>query len=340
MNTEPHKTAMHDATATLSDDVLALDPAHETERIVTLIRTQTRAFKKQGAVVALSGGIDSSVVGALCVRALGAARVHGLSLPERDSDTATPALSDTIIAALGIDHTTIDITPILTSLDCYAQRVAAVQTVIPEFTAEWAFKLFLPPAASPDGYRLYSVVAVSPTGERITRRLTSSAYLEILAATNDKQRVRKLLEYYHADRRNYLVAGTPNLLEADQGFFVKLGDGAADIKPIAHLYKSQVYALADYLEVPAEIRSRPPTTDTYSLSQSQEEFYFSLPYRQMDLCLYAYRHGITTAAVATYLGWELEQATRLFSDIRAKHEMSRYLHAAPVALHETETPSP
>ena len=123
----------------------------------------------------------------------------------------------------------------------------------------------------------------SPSRPRATaarRRLTATAYREIVAATNFKQRVRKMLEYYHADRLDYAVVGTPNRLEYDQGFFVKNGDGSADVKPIAHLYKTQVYQLAEALGVPAEIRERPPTTDTYALQQSQEEFYFSRPVRQ------------------------------------------------------------
>ena len=145
----------------------------------------------------------------------------------------------------------------------------------------------LPSVVDSDMYRLFSVVVQAPDGTQKRARLTHEAYLSIVAATNFKQRSRKMLEYYHADRLNYAVAGTPNLLEYDQGFFVKLGDGAADLKPIAHLYKTQVYALAAALGVPEEIRSRPPSTDTYSLPQTQEEFYFSLPYDQMDLCLYA-----------------------------------------------------
>ena len=59
-----------------------------------------------------------------------------------------------------------------------------------------------------------------------------------------KQRTRKQIEYYHTDQLNYAVPGTPNRLEYDPGFLVRNGDGAADSKPIAHLYKSRVYPLA------------------------------------------------------------------------------------------------
>jgi NAD+ synthase len=180
-----------------------------------------------------------------------------------------------------------------------------------------------------DSFRLYSVVVMAPDGSHAKHRLTPESYLGIVAATNFKQRVRKMLEYYHADRLNYAVAGTPNRLEYDQGFFVKLGDGSADVKPIAHLYKSQVYALAEYLGVPEEIRSRPPTTDTYSLPQSQEEFYFSLPYELMDLCLFGKNNGASVEAVADAAGLTAEQVSRVFRDIDQKRKTTQHLHLGP-----------
>jgi NAD+ synthase len=129
---------------------------------------------------------------------------------------------------------------------------------------------------------------------------------------------------------NYAVSGTPNRLEYDQGFFVKLGDGAADVKPIAHLYKTQVYQLAAFLQLPETIRSRPPTTDTYSLPQSQEEFYFSLPYDKMDLVLYGKNNGFCASDVGPALGFTAEQVERVFRDIDGKRRMAQYLHASPV----------
>jgi NAD+ synthase len=149
-----------------------------------------------------------------------------------------------------------------------------------------------------------------------------------------KQRTRKQMEYYHADRLNYAVLGTPNRLEYDQGFFVKLGDGAADVKPIAHLYKSQVYQLAEFLGLPEEVRTRPPTTDTYSLPQGQDEFYFSLPYEAMDLCLYGKNHGVAAAEVAAAVGLTPPQVEHVFADIDRKRSTTRYLHLAPLLAGE------
>jgi NAD+ synthase len=283
-------------------------------------------------VVALSGGIDSSVVAAACVAAVGPQRVLGLHMPDRESSDETVRLSTLMADSLGIASTLEDITPILEAAGCYRRRDDAIRTVEPDFGPRWKSKIVLPDVVESNQYRLYSVVVESPEGAQTKHRLSSAAYLEIVAATNFKQRARKMMEYHHADRLNYAVAGTPNRLEYDQGFFVKLGDGAADIKPIAHLYKSQVYQLAEHLGVPAEIRSRPPTTDTYSLPQSQEEFYFSLPHEQMDLCLYGLNNDIPVEDVAAAAGLTVEQLARVYGDIDQKRRTTQYLHLAPVLV--------
>jgi NAD+ synthase len=181
-------------------------------------------------------------------------------------------------------------------------------------------------------YAVSSLVVETPEGERRELRLTAEAYQGIVAATNMKQRTRKQMEYYHADRLNYAVIGTPNLLEYDQGFFVKNGDGAADLKPISHLYKSQVYQLAAHLGVPEEICQRAPTTDTWSLAQSQEEFYFSLPYGRMDLCLYGLNNGLPAASVAAAAGLSVAQVEAVWADIARKRVATAYLHMAPVLV--------
>jgi NAD+ synthase len=201
--------------------------------------------------------------------------------------------------------------------------------VIPQFGEGCKFKIVLPSVLGTDAYRLFTLVAQSPEGESVEARLPANEYLTIVAATNFKQRTRKMLEYFHADALNYAVVGTPNRLEYDQGFFVKLGDGAADAKPIAHLYKTQVYALAEYLEVPERIRSRKPTTDTYSLPQGQDEFYFSLPFDQMDLCLYGRNNGIAPEDLAEALGIGAEDVQRVYDDIDQKRRTTRYLHLSP-----------
>ena len=320
-----------------STDLLRIDAAAETDRIAAAIReiilTQ---FHRKGAVVAVSGGIDSGVVAALCTRALGPDRVIALFLPEADSSAESLRLGQLLARRLGVRTFQEDITAMLEAVGCYRRRDDAIRTVVPEYGAGYKSKIVLPNLVDTDGYALFSLVAKSPTGETRKVRLPLNAYLGILAATNFKQRTRKMMEYYYADRFHYAVAGTPNRLEYDQGFFVKNGDGAADLKPIAHLYKSQVYQLADYLGVPEEIQRRPPTTDTYSLEQSQEEFYFSMPLAKMDVCLYGKDHGIPAADLAASVGLTSEQVTRVYEMIESKRRSTRYLGMAPVLVRPLE----
>lgn len=311
-------------------DVFALDEEAEVARISEMIRSYLVRHKRKGAVVAVSGGIDSSVVAALCVRALGPERVFGLHMPESESAEETLDFSRSLTDALGFDSVLEDISPLLAAAGCYRRRDDAIRRVVPDYGPDHKSKIVLPSVVDSDSLRLYSVVVQAPDGRQSTHRLTADAYLEIVAATNFKQRSRKMLEYFHADRLNYAVAGTPNRLEYDQGFFVKLGDGSADVKPIAHLYKTQVYALAAYLGVPQKIRDRPSTTDTYSLPQSQEEFYFSLPYDRMDLCLYALNHDVPLEAVTEATGLAPDQVARVYRDIEQKRRTTAYLHEPPV----------
>lgn len=318
----------------LGPESLRIDEAAETERISERIRAYMRRTRRKGAVVAVSGGIDSSVVAALCVHALGADRVFAIQMPEAESADETLDISSELIRSLGVDSTYENISPMLEAFGCYRRRDDAIRRIFPEFGPGYLSKIVLPSVIDSDSYRIYSVVIQTPDGTQQTRRLSTSAYLEIVAATNFKQRTRKTLEYFHADRLNYFVTGTPNRLEYDQGFFVKLGDGSADLKPIAHLYKSQVYALAAHLGVPESIRTRPPTTDTYSLPQSQEEFYFSLPYDRMDLCLYGLNNNVPVGEIAEALGLTEEQVGRVFRDIEQKRRTTAYLHEPPVLVGE------
>ncbi len=310
-------------------DSLGIDLAAEADRIAQRIRAYLAAARRRGAVVALSGGIDSSVTAALCVHALGSEHVFGLHMPERASSPETIRLSTSVSDALGIDSTVEELSAPLEALGCYRRYDEAVRKVVPNYGEGWKSKIVLPSVTESDALRIYSVVVEDPQGNQSRHRMTTEAYLGVVAATNFKQRVRKMFEYYYADLLNYVTTGTPNRLEYDQGFFVKLGDGSADIKPIAHLYKSQVYAMAEYLGVPEAIRTRPSTTDTYSLAQSQEEFYFSLPYHLMDLCLYGKNNGVPIEQIAEATDLSVEQVERVFRDIEQKRKTTHYLHLQP-----------
>jgi NAD+ synthase len=316
----------------LSWDVLKIDLEAEANRIAAMLReTVAGVLHKRGLVVAISGGIDSSTCVALAVRALGPDRVFALILPEQDSSDDSAARAIELAKHLGIRYEQQNIAAALEGIGCYRWRDEAIRRAIPEYSDGWRMKIVIS-GGTQGRFNHFKIVAVSPDGRQLEERLNLKDYLQIVAATNFKQRLRKTLEYFHADRLNYAVVGTPNRLEYDQGFFVKNGDGSADVKPIAHLYKTQVYALAEHLGLPPRICGAIPTTDTYSLPQGQDEFYFALPYREMDLALWAKNHDVTAAELGRVLGVEADNAQFIYDDIDAKRRTTEYLHRAPVLM--------
>jgi len=318
-----------------SKAVLHIDPEKEITKISKNLRdVMVNRLKRRGVIIGLSGGIDSSVTTALAVKAFGEARVLALLMPERHSAEETLKLSRRVADHFGVKSVHEDISDILEAVGFYRRYDEAVRLVIPEYGDGWKSKIVTPNVTQSKGFNLFSIIAQKPDRTVVKKRLPLKPYLEIVAASNFKQRIRKMLEYYHADRLNFAVAGTPNRLEYDQGFFVKVGDGAADVKPIAHLYKTQVYQLAEYLGVPEDIRKRAPTTDTYSLAQGQDEFYFSLSYDKMDLCLYGKNNGVSVESVALVTNLTPEQVQRVYDDIDTKRSTTRYLHLPPLLIDE------
>ena len=316
------------------DNVLALDEQHEVDKICNKIRFIMRSqLKKRGLVIAISGGVDSGVCAALCVKALGKNRVFGLLLPEQDSSSESLTRGKQLAEHLGIEYAVEDIAPTLESIGCYQWRDAAIRGVFPEYDGSWKNKITI--AGGQQGqFNHFNLVVEKPDGIIEEQRMGLKDYLQIVAATNYKQRVRKTIEYFHADRLNYAVVGTPNRLEFDQGFFVKNGDGSADIKPIAHLYKTQVYALAQYLEIPQDIARAEPTTDTYSMDQGQDEFYFALSYDKMDIALWAYNHEVPSQDLAEYWNIPVDQVEFIYADIVNKRKTTHYLHAKPYLIED------
>jgi len=320
-------------------NILDLDPAAETERIVRWLQENMRGLRRSGAVLGISGGIDSSVSLALCVRAFGPKRVVALMMPEKDSDTESEAIARRLAARFGVEPILEVITPILEGFGCYPRRDEAIARVFPEYDAAAGYKakIVLPSGdLDEDTLNVFYVAIIAPDGTEQRKRLGPREFAQIVAASNFKQRTRMAMCYYHAELHNYAVIGTPNKNEHDQGFFVKHGDGGVDLKPIVHLYKTQIYQLARYLDVPEEIIQRTPTSDTYSAPSTQEEFFFRLPFQIMDLLDYAQEHQIPSAEVALALGMKEAQVQNAFLDFTRKRRTTAYLRTPPLDMAHQE----
>jgi len=317
-----------------SKDSLKLNCENETSRIISFLKEQVNFnFKRAGAVVGISGGIDSSVVAALCASAFGPEKVLGISMPEKESSPDSSSLASQLAKKLGINHQIENITPILEGAQTYKRRDDAIRELIPQYSDGWKCKIVLPQnLLEKGGMNFFSVVVESSKGESISKRLPPKNYLKIVAASNFKQRTRMMTLYYYAEQLNYAVIGTGNKNEHEQGFFVKYGDGGADVKPIAHLYKTQVFQLGRYLGVPEGILTRTPTTDTYSAEVTQEEFFFRLNFQTMDLIWYAMENRIPQEKVAAVLGLSSDQIERAQRDISQKYRNTEYLRAIPAEV--------
>jgi len=316
--------------------VLQIDADAEARRIVAALRQDVRRmFRKQGAVVGVSGGVDSAVVLALCVRAFGPGGVAPLILPERDSSPDSERLARDLCAEIGVTPTVENLTEALDGFGCYRRRDEAVRRVFPDYDASAGdrIKIGLPQdLLEADTLNAFAGTVVEADGTEKTKSLPPREFLQIVAASNFKQRARMSVLYYHAELRNCAVVGTANKNEHGQGFFVKFGDGGADVQPIAHLYKTQVYQLAHHLHVPAEIIQRTPTSDTYSAPSTQQEFFFRLPFETMDLIWYALEHRVPIDDVAAVMNLSRAQVRRVFDDLQRKERATEYLRMAPLQL--------
>lgn len=322
----------------LTEDIFSFDMDAEVEKVSERIRGLLRShIRRRGLVVAISGGIDSSVSAALSVKALGPKKVFGLLLPETDSSSQSLSRGKMLAEHLGIEYVVENIAPALEAVGCYRWRDEAIQATYPEYGDGWKNKIVI--AGGDQGqFNHFKLVVENPAGEQFEKRLALKEYLQIVAATNFKQRIRKTYEYFHADRLNYAVVGTPNRVEYDQGFFVKNGDGSADIKPIAHLYKSQVYMMARHLQLPEEICSAIPTTDTYSLAQGQDEFYYALPYKEMDAALWHLNNSKPVSELANALSIDEQHAQYIYDDIENKRRTTAPLHWSGILMEPVNGP--
>lgn len=315
-------------------DILKIDPAEETNRIAEFLQNQVKTvYRRAGFVVGLSGGIDSAVMSELAVRAVGKDAVVGLVLPERESNPLSSSYAKAHAAKMGIACREVDITDTVNSVMPYAKRDEFIRNLIPEYGAGCTYNISLPTdLLERDSFSFYMLQVRLEDGTMKKKRLGFEAFRAITSFANIKIRARMLHLYHEAESLGYIVAGTTNRTEYILGDFCKYGDGGTDIEALGHLYKNQIYQLADHLGVIPEIINRSPSPDTFSLPVTDQEFFFRIPFDRLDHLLYAWEHGVGVQETATALGLKDEAVKRAFTDFTAKSRATAHLRVMPYSL--------
>jgi NAD+ synthase len=314
-------------------DVLKIDCESEAERISGFIRDQVKSMHRRGIVIGLSGGIDSALSAALSVKAVGKEKVLALLLPDKESSPQSSEFATKLAQLLEIEAVTVDITPVLNAFGTYGKRDAVARSIFPEFGEGYKLKITLPQdILNKDSLNFFTLTIADPRGRTKSTRLNNEQAWGIIAATCTKHRTRMMTQYYYSEKSNYLVCGTTNKSEALQGLFVKYGDGGVDIEPIAHLFKNQVFQLAKYLGVIQEILERAPCPDTYSAPVTDEEWYFRMPFEQLDLLLYAWENKVDMHEICRVMDLNEQQVRRAFKDFSNKNSANKHLTAMPPTL--------
>ena len=316
-----------------SKDILHIENiASVCDNIISKLKADvTLKLQRRGAIVGISGGIDSSVVLALSTKAFGSKKVTGILLPESDSSDDSKTLALKLAKTFDVSTIEENITDALSGFGCYKRRDEAIARVITDFDPKVdKAKIEIKQDIESNIPALFSITVIKPNGDVVSKLLPASEYLQIVAATNFKQRSRMSMLYYHAERLHYAVIGTPNKHEVEQGFFVKYGDGGADVMPIGHLYKTQVYQLAKYLGVPQEIIDRTPTTDTYTAEQTQEDFFYQMPFETMDLVWYGWENNYAAEEVGNVMGKTTKEIENIYKSFERKRKTTEYLRMKPI----------
>lgn len=315
-------------------DILKIDVEKETGRVVEFLQEQVKTvYRRTGIVVGLSGGIDSAVMAELSVRAMGRDLVMGLVLPERESNPVSSSYAKAHAEKMGIAHREVDITSTVNSVMAYEQRDDYIRTLVPEYAPGCRYNISLPTdLLERDSFNFYVLQVQLSDGAIKKKRLGFEAFRAITSFANIKIRARMLHLYHEAERRGYAVAGTTNRTEYLLGDFCKYGDGGTDIEALAHLYKNQIYQLADYLGVIPEIIDRSPSPDTFSLPVTDQEFFFRIPFDRLDHLLYAWEHGIGVPETAAALGLGEDAVKRAFTDFTTKNRATAHLRVMPISM--------
>jgi NAD+ synthase len=296
----------------------------------SFIREQVTVFKKKGVVLGVSGGIDSAVALTLCVQEFGKENVYGLLLPEKESAPSSRILGAEICESLGVSYEEVPISPILEALNIYEKKDQVLKRVCPEYDPEIHKTSLVLPNFLDQELLNVPYIRLIKDGETVAKhRLKAADYLELIGLQGVKQRSRMLVQYMYAEKMNYVVCGTTNKTEVVLGQYVKYGDGGVDLEPLADCYKTQIYALAKYLEVNEEIIKRPPSADTWSHYTTDEEFYWRMPMNIIDQLLYAREHKLSLELTEKNTGLPRDTIEKAWRHIARVKDTTEYIRAAP-----------
>jgi len=300
----------------LTSEQLWIDSERVSQELKSFIKTSVGNFNRAGAIVGLSGGLDSGVVLALSVAVLGSSKVLGLIMPERDSSQDSESDARLLAEILGVRVDKVDLTPILGEMGIYSHIPRAL----------FARKK-IAGAANKGIYKLYTRL----TGERpFLSGLEGTSFGPLKRANayyRMKHRLRMVLLYSYAERENLLVTGTVNRTEFLIGFFVKYGDSAADITPLLPLYKTQVRQLAEFLHIPERILNKAPSPDL--VPGITDEFAIGIPYQKLDLILLGLDTNMTMKDIAAKTG--VNQKTIEY--VRELVKRSEHMRILPLVPH-------
>lgn len=285
-------------------------------------------FQKKGVVLGLSGGVDSAVTAALCAKSLGSEKILGLIMPEKESGSSSQQLAQQVAKKYNIETKIIDISKILESFGVYQTKEKIVKEKFSGFNSTCKYRVVVPPKLE-NNVGIPYLEILDKKNEKHKIKISSSEFLTLTSATSIKHRVRMATLYFHGEKNNLAIIGTTNKSEYLQGYFVKYGDGGSDIEPLVNLYKSQIYQLGEFFDIPGEILTADASPDVWSFTTSDEEFFYSVPYNIVDLILYARENNLPVNEIQKISQIPKQQIENLIRFQNQKQKKSQHMRESP-----------
>jgi len=302
-----------------------------TNQISDFIKNEiSNSFQKSGAVIGLSGGIDSTVTTALCAKSLNSEKILGVIMPEKESDSTSEIHAKEVAQHYGIKTKVIDITPILESFEVYQNKENIIKEKFSDFNINCKYRV-VSPSKLENSIGIPFLEILDEKNNQHKLKISTSEFLTLIAATSIKHRVRMTMLYFQAEKNNFCVLGTTNKSEYQQGYFVKYGDGGADIDPLVNLYKSQIYQIGEFLQIPNIILTKDASPDVWSYTTNDQEFFYSVPYHVVDLILYAQENNLSINEVQKLSNLSEENIKTLMRVHEQKHTKSQHMRETPHA---------